>query len=369
MTIFQIVMGFIFVWAVLLLVISAVLVETGSIAVVFRFKKFRQVLEPGLNFIIPFIESVERYSTQTHQHELPAEPENIDRTNDIPEEGKKPPFRVLQSGKEEAIFYKKKPYFLFVQGDNPLAEWEQIHFQALDLATRKGLEEDSLHAPLTSEIAVVVEWYLESSNRISVEDFIRNVTPESGRDREEEVKKRAEDMVARTLQELLGPVTLGHAREMIPLFSLLIKERLEILVGEKPDPNTGVTDKPWGIHIRDAYIKSIHPGRRVNEARADAAASVSRKQETIRDAEAQAEAVRVRADADAFSEQRKGEGEAARIGAMATVMKDENARFIATLDVAEQVLPKANTIIVPAGDASVIASVLALGKEMGKDKR
>lgn len=370
MTIFWIVMGFLLVWAILLVIASIVVVETGSIAAVFRFKKFRRVLKPGLNFIIPIFESVERYLTQTHQHELPDEPENIDRVNDTPERGKKLPFRVLQSGKEEAIFYVRKdegdPTII---RDSPITAWNAVHFQELDEPKKKSLEEDSLHAPLTSENAVVVEWHLDGSNRDSIENFIQNVTPESGRNREDEVRKRMEDMVARTLQELLGPVTLGHAREMITLFSMLIKERLEILVGEKPDPNIGPADKPWGIHIRDAYIKNIHPGRRVNEARADAAASVSKKQGTIRDAEAKAEATRVQADADAFSEGRKGEGEAARITAMAGAMKDENARFVATLDVAEQVLPKANTIIVPAGDMGVIASVLALGGEMAKSKK
>ncbi|MDP3763836.1 MAG: hypothetical protein Q8Q92_04350 [bacterium] len=235
---------------------------------------------------------------------------------------------------------------------------------------KNALGEDSLHAPLTSEIAVVVEWYLEGSDREAVENFIQNIEPEEGRSREEEVRKRMEDMVARALQEFLGPVTLGQARDMIPFFSTLIKERLEILVGEKKDPNSTVAnDKPWGTHVRDAYIKSIHPGRRVNEARADAAASVSRKHATIRDAEGKAQATRVQAAADKDAEINKGEGEAGRISAMAAVMTDDNARFVAALDVAEQVLPKANTIIVPAGEMGVIASILALGKEMGKDKK
>lgn len=365
MTIFWIVIGFLLLWAILLLVASIVLVDTGSIVAVFRLGKFVRVLRPGLNFIIPLLESAERYSTQTHQDELPDEPENIDRVNETPETGRKRPFRVLQSSKEEAIFYVKKDRNdpTIVPGQ-PDTEWNRVHFLDLDDQKKKALEEDSLHAPLTSEIAVVVEWYLDGTDRQSIENFVQNITPEEGRNREEEVQKRMEDMASRTLQELLGPVTLGHAREMIPHFSELIEERLRILVGEG-----GTDNRPWGIRIRDAYIKNIHPGLRVNQARADAAASVSKKQEAIRTAEGSAQATRLNADAQAHAEIQKGVGEAGRIREMAAVMTDENARFIATLDVAEQVLPKANTIIVPAGDMGIIASVLALGREVGKDKR
>ncbi|MDP3763835.1 MAG: SPFH domain-containing protein [bacterium] len=132
MSIFQIVGGFFLLWAVILVVLSIVLVETGSIAVVFRFKKFVRVLRPGLRFTIPFVETVEHLSTQTHQHELPDEPENIDRVNDTPTEGKKLPFRIVHSSKEEAFFYRKKregdPT---VESGRPVTEWNKVHFRDL----------------------------------------------------------------------------------------------------------------------------------------------------------------------------------------------------------------------------------------------
>jgi len=363
------ILGFLVIWTILLGIASVTLIKTGSIGAVFRFRKFVRTLQPGLNFVIPIIESVEYYSTQTHQEELPAEADDIDRVNAVPAPGKKLPFRVLMSGSGEAIFYVKKSLGdPSIVANRPITAWNTVHIQDLDETRRKALEEDSLHAPLTGEIAVIVEWHLERDDESSIKDFVQNVTPESERDREEEVRKRIEDMASRAVQEFLGPVTLGHAREMMPLFSLLLTERLEILVGEKPDPNTGVADRPWGIHIRDAYIKSIHPGRRVNQARADAAASVSKKQEKIREAEGEAVATRVRADADAFAEQRKGEGEAARIGAMVAVMGTEEARFVATLDVAETVLPNANTIIMPS-DLGVIGGILTLGREIARNNR
>ena len=359
---------FLIVWAILIGIASITFVKTGEIGVVFRFKKFVRVSQPGLNFVIPLIESIEYYSTQTHQDELPDESDKIDRIHDIPDPGKRLPFRVLMKGMNEAIFYvRKAPDNTTIDPNRPITEWNQVHFQDLDDTKKKALEDDSLHAPLTGEIAVVVEWYLKGNDRKSIEDFVQNVIPEGGRTREDEVRKRIEDMAARSLQEFLGPVTLGHAQEMMQLFSQLIKDRVEILVGEQTEVGT-TADKPWGIQIRDAYIKSIHPGRRVNEARADAAAAVSQKQGVIRDAEGKAEATRVQATADAFSEEQKGKGEATRIREMAAVMVDDNARFVATLDVAETVLPKANTIIMPS-DLGVIGGILTLGREIARNNR
>ncbi|MDO8590301.1 MAG: SPFH domain-containing protein [bacterium] len=367
MTNVYVALGFLVLWTIIFAYASIVLVKTGSIAVVFRFRAFKRVLEPRTfpHFIIPIIDTIERYSTQTHQEELPAEADNIDRVNDIPSPGKKLPFRVLMKGKGEAIFYVKKAESdATIIRTDPLTAWNQVHFQDLNEPRRKALEEDSLHAPLTGEIAVVVEWYLKGDDEYSIKDFVQNVIPEGGRNREEEIRKRIEDMASRTLQELLGPVTLGHAQEMMSLFSLLIKERTEILVGEK-----GEGSRPWGIHIRDAYIKSIHPGRRVNEARADAAAAVSQKQGTIRIAEGVAVATELQAEADKTREIKKGEGEAARINAMAAAMKDPDARFIAQLDVLETALPAANTVYVVPSDGGLFGNLLALGKEVVKNTK
>ena len=52
---------------------------------------------------------------------------------------------------------------------------------------------------------------------------------------------------------------------------------------------------------------------------------------------------------------------------MTTVMGDPNARFVATLDVAEQVLPNANVIVMPS-DLGAIGGILRLGAEVVKDK-
>ena len=353
-------------WAALFFGLIEVL--NSTVAVVFRFGRFNRVLTPGLRPVIPLLERVEVYTTAVRQFELPDEPENIDRQDDdntrtlLP--GKKPPYRVNHKGKEEAIFYVKKADNL--PEDDP-ASYDRVPYvkyvTTLNDEQKRAMEKDSLHAPLTSEISVVVEYYLKyllTCDEADVKNFVENVSPESGRDRVQEVRKRMEDMVSRALQEILGPVTLGHAVERLPLFSRMIRERLEILVGEKAEAGSPRAEKPWGIHIADAYIKSIYAGRTVNKARSSAAASVSRREETINDAEAARVAETKKADATAYAKQKAGEGEAAAIKAMAEAMKDPNAQFLASLDAAREVLPKSNFVVVPS-DLGAIASIVSLG--------
>lgn len=370
------IVGFLVVWAILIAIAGLTLGRTGEVAVVFRFGTFYRVLLPKTfpYFTIPLIDRVERYSTQVHQHELPDEPENIDRLNDIALPGKKLPFRIPHKGMAEAVFYVRKEYDVNTRTGDPfdssrsMGELKRVRFSELPDAVQTAMQEDSLNAPLTSEAASVFEWRLKSEEA-HVRDFIQNISPEEGRTREEEVRKRAEDMITRTLQEYLAPTTLGHAIEMAPLFNRLVRERLEELVGEGGARAGGSSDRPWGIHVGEAYLKPIHPGHTINDARAKAGATISNKFGTIRDAEAESAATRVKADANAFAEQRKGEGEAARIGAMTAVMRgNDDARFLAALDVAAEVLPKANLVIMPS-DLGAIGGILALGGEISKNKK
>jgi regulator of protease activity HflC (stomatin/prohibitin superfamily) len=333
---------------------SIVTIDSSTVGFVFRWKKFRRVITPGLNFIIPVIEKVEIHSTATRQMELPDEPENIDRVSEVAPPGKKLPFRVPHKGMEEAYFYVKEEYDVNARTGNPfdntlpLHKLKLVRFHELPDQTQKAMQADPLNAPLTSEPPVAFEWHLKADDEKSIRDFIENVSPEAGRDRETEVRKRAEDTVSRILQEYLAPTTLGHAIYMAPLFSKLIKEELEILVGEKPDPKTGTIDRPWGIHIGEAFLKPFIVGRTINTARAEAAAAVSRKQDAIRISEGEAEATRnkaaaaadatrLQAEADRESEVKKGEGEAGRIAAMAKVWAtNPQAQVIAELDVKER---------------------------------
>src|SRR3989344_7866460 len=158
-----------FICVILLILLSIVTIESGSVGAVFRFGKFRRVLTPGLKLIIPLLEMVEEHSTQTHQNELPDEPENIDRTSDVPAEGKKHPYRVIFSGKEEANFYRKKPGK--EKSPGLLKNYDVIRYTDLSEDEKRALDGDSIHAPLTGEVAVVVEWHLEEGAK-SMRRFI-----------------------------------------------------------------------------------------------------------------------------------------------------------------------------------------------------
>ena len=168
-------------WTVLLAYFAARLVKTGNIEAVFRFQKFNRVLRPGLNFIIPLVETTESYPTQSRQYELPDEPENIDRVNDVALPGKKLPFRIPHKGMEEAIFYVKEDYDVDKREgypfDNtkPLAKLKRVRFSELPDATQKAMETDSLNAPLTSEAAAVFEWHLKREDDQSAYNLIQTI--------------------------------------------------------------------------------------------------------------------------------------------------------------------------------------------------
>jgi hypothetical protein len=310
------------------------------------------VLGPGLKNIIPLIEEVDVLSTATRQMELPDEPENIDRVSEVAPPGKKLPFRIAHKGMEEAIFYVRDDYDAGSRTGEPfdssseLENLKKVRFSQLPDSTQEAMKTDSLNAPITSEASAVFEWHLKADDD-SIKKFIENVSPEAGRDRETEIRKRAEDMIAKILQEYLAPTTLGHAIEMAPVFNRYIKRELEYMVGEKKRPESEV-EKPWGIQIGEAYLKPLYPGHSVNIARAEAAAAVSNKFTTLRNAEAEAGSIRTRAeakahetrvqaDADKDKEIKKGEGEAGRIAAMAEVWKNNpHAKDIAELDVRER---------------------------------
>lgn len=366
------IIGYLAVATILYILAAAVIVETGNIAVLLRFGRFVEILHPGLRWRIPFIDKAEHHSTQTRQNELPDEPERIDRLNDIAQPGMRHPFRVLHAGREEAVYYIPREDNTdpasdpSIKAEELLSHYDMKRYSEIGDETRKAIEDDSLHSPLTGEIAVSVEWFL-GSTRDEVENFIRNVRPEAGRtSREAEVVKRMEDMIARSLQEILGPVTLGHARERMQLFSKLIERRLEELVEEEGKVKLGPNARPWGIHIRDAYIKSIHPGRRVNEARADAAASVSHKYESIRNFEAEAEQVRLNAEARAYEDEQQGIGRAAHLRAVLETMKDPNAQFVMSIDTARDILPHSKLVIMPS-DLGALGGILSLGATIAQE--
>lgn len=328
--------------AVLLVILWFTVVKASTIRVSYWFGEFYRVLRPGPHLVKWPVETSEVISTATRQIELPADEKNIDRTSENPPLGKAKPIRVTHSGFREAIFYVKKGWTL-ESGEYPfnpdatsLDELDVVIFKQLPPDLQKAIETDSVNAPLQGEFSIVVEWDLKSHDEKAVEEYISSVSTTEGRTRDQEIQKRMADQADSVLQTYLRPVSHGHARLMKRLFDGLIQHELEVLVGEKPNPRPGAIDKTWGIHIGTAYIKNPYAGHTVADAQADAAASVSRAQNTIRDSEAQAQKIRNEAAAARDAEIDKGKGEAGRIEVMAKVMSDPNAIRIAELDVQER---------------------------------
>ena len=353
-------------------------VRTGSIQAAFLFGRFYRILYPGLNIIPRWIVKTERISTGTHQDEFPDEPQYIDRINEIPEPGKVKPTRINHKGMQEAIFYVDVLGDIPNKPDWPLDRYRAVRFHELHPEVRQSLAADSRHAPLVSEVPFVVEWELNTRSPGNVENYVRYVVPEDGRTRDEEVTKRMGDMISHLLQSLLGPVTMGHAIDMMKPFGFYIQNELEIMVGEKEGLIPDHGRRPWGIHIVTGYMKEPYPGHTVAKALADAAASTSNKETKIRDAEAESASTRLKADANkyqqereaeaaAYTERQKGIGEGDRIKEMAERMKTPEAKFLATLDVAETALSKGKTIFVPTG-TGILASVLGLAADLAKEE-
>ncbi|MDB5194383.1 MAG: hypothetical protein JWN50_397 [Parcubacteria group bacterium] len=359
---------------------SFVVIDTGEVGVVKRFGKLTgKVLEPGLGRKVPLIDHVVRYPTITQEEEFPADPELVEKADEdnVPP-GKKPPFRILQTGARTAVFYVKKTQEEFdaEQAANPqgkIVRWKTVAFGDLSIPREKweAMENDPLEQPITTEVQFVVEWRIDKD---SVLDFATNVKTIK------QALRRMEDTVARALQEYMGPTTAGHAQEQIAFISEEIQNRLMILVGQIEDPATGRKRTPaWGVVISNAYIKSIDPGKTVNMARAKAAAAVGAKIEVIELAEANtrkieleakanayktvqegiasARNIKVKADADAFAEKRSGEGQRDRIKTMSEAMKEPYAIQLLQIEASERVLGKVGTTVVSGDLAGIIGSL------------
>lgn len=377
--------SFLFICFVLLLVIAYTPVESGEVYSLKRFGKFRRALRPGGNFIIPFLDKVEKLSTKTREREFPAEPEEVSETKGQLEPGKKKPFFVVYKGAKEAKYYQKKTGSAFKPDPkNPLASYEKVSYMDLPLKVRKAMADDPTHAPLTAKLPAVVEWYLKGDDS-SVQDHLENID-NSSRPRDEEVDRRLSDKAEQIMQELLGDTTVGHAFEMFALLNQVFKIKMEAHVGEIEDPDTGWIDKKWGIHIASAYMKSADLGLTINAARADAAAAVSRRRDSILDSEAQAQTIRNTADAKAHEKRvladataheirevgkadkdreiAEGEGKAGHVEAMAKAIVQPGGLEAARLNVAESALTaNGRTIYLPT-DAAALAGALTAVQEM-----
>ncbi|MBX4206510.1 hypothetical protein KW784_01865 [Candidatus Parcubacteria bacterium] len=312
-------------------------IETGTVAAVFRFGKLVRKLDPGLGLTLWPIERVEVYPTSTNQIELPDESQNIDRDNDNPPPGKTKPYFVPHKAMTEAVWFLKKAEDL---SDDDPASYNKVHWKGLGEDVKEAIAKEALHAGITAEWAAIVEWHLKGDTWEHVLNFVQNVSPEAGRNRKAEVRKRFDDEVSHFLGDILAPVTFGHASERLALFSTMLKERLEIAIGEITSSTSDPADKPWGIDVGKAFLKTPYSGRRVNEARADAVKATAEREGMKARAEGEKAQKIATFDAEAHGTRVNGQAEADALTAMAKAMKEPGAQELRALQVAEKVLDR-----------------------------
>lgn len=353
--------------------------NTGEVQVVVRFKKFLRALRPGFGLIWPILDKVaEVISTRNRHEEFPAEPEKVVQSDTQPIVGdEKRPFRIQQKGMTEALYLVKKAGYTLKTDEDPLEAYDKIPFNKLPKRVQKAMKSDPAHAPLTTVVPAIVDWYVKSDDE-SVENFVSNIDKTDG-SRDNEVRRRLADDTEVAIRELLGQFTAGHTVDMLEVLNASFQWKMEVAVGEKPRPGLGLIDKPWGIHIASASLKAGDLGETVNRARAAAGAAVSARETKILDSEADAIAVRNAADAEAHKtrvlgeanaakilaeKKAEGKGEAAQVKAMAESLTKPGGLEARRLQVAETVMSvSGRTVFVPS-HVGEIASVLGLASDL-----
>ncbi len=316
-------------------------IEPNELVAVYLFNRRWRIRRSGW-YLYPFgIFSVKRFSTRTRRQMSPGKKEDIVRDDDTPLGlGQVRAVRIIHASAENAYYWipEQDP------ADPKKTMLKLKHFSKLseDEQKRRNSEDDALESSITTEVIAFTDINL---NDAGLFDFVENVGTmmEAGR--------RLDGTVRGALQELMAPLTARHATEMKAHIEGLIKERLEILVGESLDGSEAdkdkIVEKKWGVNISAFQIEEINPGKTVNLARSEEAASVSLKAKKIREGEATAQVTHDTAVAEAFKETAMGEAKATAFRKIADVMKTPEGQFAAQLETAGQALKGANYSVLP----------------------
>lgn len=357
-------------WALIAyLGLSVLVLGPSELAGVYFLNRRWRILRSGVYLLPVFIFTVKKFSTNTHRQMTPGKKEDIVRDDTAPlVEGQVRAVRIIHASSENAHYWVKDPtekkYGMRQDHYNDLPKEERDH---------RSSENDSLESSITTEIIAFTDFNLSCEKKDdgsldeSLFDFVENVGSI------ERAGRRLDGTVRGALQELLAPITARHATEVKAFIEQLIKDRLELLVGEKFDRNDPekVVEKKWGINISAFQIEEINPGKTVNSARADEAASISLKAKAIREGEAAAAVTRVNAEAEAFQEMTVGKAKAEAFTLMASALKTPEGILAAQLETAKTVLAKSGTIVLSGtnGDpAGIIGSMATVAKAVVSNK-
>lgn len=279
-------------------------------------------IKSGLRFFWFLIDKPVRESRRVEQLEIPAEPHLIVRDENAPlGPGQRHPLRIMHS---LATFAK---YWYALDGE---VRPKPHTFEELPTE----LQEDYLADPLsnrrlTTEIQLFVEWEISD-----LTSFLINVGSR------EEVNRRIEDVASSAAQNLLAPLTAGHTLTNKEFLSQKLRREVVDVVTEQANGS-----RPWGINVRLVDVKSISAGVRVSEAQADAVKAEFNKQEAVSKAEAARDAKIIEGQGIKEYETLVGEGEAARVSAVAKKLKTHEGKFAAQIQAGTEIASKAKFII------------------------
>ncbi|MFH0803541.1 MAG: SPFH domain-containing protein [Candidatus Tagabacteria bacterium] len=296
-------------------------------ALLFFGKPIKQ-LGPGLVFVPwPFCILVKE-TKLTIQLELPGEPEEVERADqDKPGQGKKIPIRITHASLESAIDPETKKPFTDTQ--------------------KKAMADDPLNQRLTSEVSFIV--------RYKIKDFIKFLSTIGSA---KEASRQISDTVVLTGQTELAKLTPAQTLTRLKIVSRTIRNSVDYLVGEIPDPDTQKQKDPWGIDVEDASIKLIDTGRRVNVSIADATAAGFEKTAVIQKADGERERLIREGAGVATARRLLLEAEAKGTEALAKASESDAGKLVVQLQTIKTALEKSQYSILAGSDlASAIAAI------------
>ena len=226
-----------------------------------------------------------------------------------------------------------------------------------------------LNEMMTLEPSVFVRYQRRSDDYIS---FLSNI----GNDEKAIIAMRdTVDAVLRIEFAKRTPALIIMEQDEI---NKILLEKIEILVGEKPDPkhlDSFNPEESWGINILNVQLTDVDITKAINVSLRDIIDSQLRKRVTVKDAEAKKEARGLEGEGENKFETEKGKGvasarldflnaEATGLGKIAKVAETEEGKLAVVAKVAEQGLKGSQYSIVPDGATSIVAGIMETLKKI-----
>ncbi len=294
---------------------------------------------------------------------IPGTNEEIQKENqDNIQPGKVAPIRIVHADPKNALFF-----------DDTAKRFKK--YSDFTEEQQKELKVGSLNRQLTSEVTAFVLGRIDK-------DFIWEFHRYSGSI--EEAIASLKDVTESSLQNDLALVTPDTANRHMKIFSYRLLVALESHTLERPANSLkplidfdyeemqrdlarieaeGVSKKKappqsWGFVIDKSEIKNIDPGYTVNKANSEAAAAVSKREETILNAQAEAQATETKGIAEGKADEARGKGRAAAIKVWGAALQEPGAKEAAILETTEKVAAATNTLILAQNPLDLVTAAL-----------